>query len=733
MKSIRFKIIIGYILIALLAFLAAWHLYNKVIRVLVTQDTNSNPVYEKSSLTSIAISSLYQVDYYGNRLTHSYSPSNLKDYRKSLKKLNQDIDTLSRVMVTPSQSASLKEIVTLIERKERNISELTALYKKQSSDNIFQESIDKVVGEVKEDTIIVAKKEKFFKRLFKKQVADTITRSNKNDLTTALEIVRSDVIKRQEEGSGNIQRKLQSIIKNEQEISGHISLLINELNREATENALAEIAVRRATLHDAGRTVVVVGLLAVVIIILFLTMIMMDINKSQRYKRELEAARRRAEDLMRSRQKLLFNISHDIKAPLSSITGYLDLIEQTQYVRSMKLSASHIMDLLTNLLEYARLEQGKVVVTNSDVEIDCLVENIRSIFLPLASEKGISLVVKSPETGVVIETDAVRLRQIIMNLLSNAVKFTSVGEITLFYEVRDDQLHLTVQDSGCGIEQDKLSYIFGEFSRVNENCEGSGLGLAVVSSTVELLGGVIGVESSVGQGSLFSVAIPVCRCVRRDDLFLSKSINVLIIDDDKIQLTMCEAMLRKIWHHPLVANSVDEVLDKLSKEHIDVILSDRQMGQFSGEQLVKAIRAEGYLTPVVAVSASEPDALSETVFCDFLKKPFTIDELQQMMGVKLDLRSLREMMGDDKEAIDEIVNLFIQSTIENREELSKYLLVKDYVSIKQLCHKMLPMFMQFNIVKVSDLLREIDRNSAEEIDPLKIAYIIYKLNCFSLL
>lgn len=733
MKSIRFKIIVGYILIALLAFLAAWYLYDRVIRVLVTQDEKSDPVYEKSSLTSIAISSLYEVDYYGNRLTHSYSPSNLKDYRRALKKLNHDIDTLSRVMVTPSQSAALKEIVVLIGRKERNISELTLLYKKQSNDNVFQESIDKVVSEVKEDTIIVAKKEGFLKRIFKKQKADTITSSNKNDLTTALEIVRNDVVKRQEEGSGQIQNKLQSIIKTEQQISGHISLLINELNREATENALAEIALRRATLHDAGRTVVVVGLLAIVIIILFLTMIMMDINKSQRYKRELETARRRAEDLMLSRQRLLFNISHDIKAPLSSITGYLDLIEQTEYARSMKLSASHIMDLLTNLLEYARMEQGKVVVSNSDVDIDRLVDNIRSIFLPLASEKGISLIVKSSENGVLIETDAVRLRQIIMNLLSNAVKFTAVGEIVLSYEVEGEQLHIAVRDSGCGIEQDKLSTIFDEFSRVNENCEGSGLGLAVVSSTVELLGGEIDVESSVGHGSLFSVTIPIRRCVKRDDISFSKSLNVLIIDDDKLQLTMCEAMLRKIGHHPLVANSVEEVLCRLSEGSVDVILSDRQMGQFSGEQLVEAIRRKGYLTPVIAVSASEPDDLSRDIFCDFLKKPFTIEELKQMIGVRLDLRSLREMMGGDKEAIDEIVNLFIQSTVENREKLREYLTAKDYALIKQLCHKMLPMFMQFNITRISDMLKEIDRNDAEEIDSLKIAYIIYKLNCFSLL
>lgn len=728
----KFKIITGYLLTTLLVFLAAWYLYARVISVITAPNEESDPIYEKSALTSIAISSLYEVDYYGNRLMQSYNNANLKDYRKALKKLNVDIDSLGKVMTDKGQTDALKEIGVLIKNKEKNISELTSLYQKNSVDVFYQETIEKVINETQEDTIVA--KKGFFRRIgnaFKKQEIDTT--SHKKELITALELVQSDVSKRQEKSNSLIASKLQALVRTEQRISGQISLLINELNREATESSMQELNAKRVTLHDAGRIVAIVAILAVVMIVVFLTLIMMDINKSQRYKRALEAARRKAEELMLSRQALLFNISHDIKAPLSSITGYLDLIEQNDYAHSMKLSAGHIQDLLTNLLDYARMEQGKAVISNGVFNIDTLIETIHKIFIPLAAEKGLEFEVKSGGRGGFIETDEIRVRRIVMNLLSNAVKFTDKGKIVLFYEITDNQLYISVQDSGCGIEESKQQTIFDEFTRVDEGREGNGLGLAVVHGAVELLGGVISLESSVNEGSLFNVVLPVQCSDEQVEIVFAKALNLLIIDDDKLQLKMCEEMLRKLGHTVFVATNIEEVLEILSKTRIDVLLSDLQMGKESGLQLIREIREKGYLTPVVAVSGSEPDHYKENGFCDFLKKPFTLNELKQMIGIKIDIGSLREMMGDDKEAIHEIVQLFLDSTVENKELLCEFLKNRNYVAIKRLCHKMLPMFMQFKINDVAERLSEIDRNDAEKIDPLNVALIIYRLNCFSLL
>lgn len=730
--EMKFKIIAGYLLTTLLVFLAAWYLYARVISVIVASDEQDDPIYQKSALTSIAISSLYEVDYYGNRLMQSYNSANLKDYRKALKKLNVDIDRLSGVVTEKGQTDALKEIGALIKKKEKNISELTSLYQKNSVNLFYQETIEKVINETQEDSVV--EKKNFFRRIgnaFKKQKIDTTSR--KKELITALELVQSDVSRRQEVSNSLIANKLQALVRTEQRISSQISLLINELNREATESSMQELNDKRAALHRAGQIVAIVAVVAVVMIVVFLTLIMMDINKSQRYKRELEAARRKAEELMLSRQALLFNISHDIKAPLSSITGYLDLIEQNDYARSMKLSATHIQDLLTNLLDYARMEQGKAVVKNSVFNIDTLIETIHKIFIPLAAEKGLALEVKSNGGGEFIETDEIRVRRIVMNLLSNAVKFTDKGKISLTYEVTGDQLHIAVEDSGCGIELSKQETIFDEFTRVDEGREGNGLGLAVVHGAVELLGGAITLKSSVNEGSLFTVVFPIKRSERQVEISFTNPLNVLIIDDDKLQLKMCEEMLRNLGHTPFVATSIKKVLELLAKTEIDVLLTDLQMGKESGLQLVETVRRKGYLTPVVAVSGSDPDHFREHGFCDFLRKPFTLDELKGILGIKIDIGSLREMMGDDNDAIHEIVQLFLQSTVENKALLRESLENGDKASIKRLCHKMLPMFMQLKIDDVAELLSEIDRNDAECVEPLKVALIIYRLNCFSLL
>lgn len=708
-------------------FTAAWYLYNHVIQVVLTSDDSSNPVYEKSTLTSVAISSLYEVDYYGNRLMYSYSDINLKEYRSAIKKLNSDIDTLHSVMSSETQQVTLDEISRLLKKKEKNIKEITSLYKKHSSEVFFQESFDKVIEETAKDTVI---KQSFFKRIGKAftraQKMDTV--SQRSELVSAIELVKTDVAVKRAQSNAIIENKMQSIVLTEQMISGQISLLINELNREATDNSFHEINVKRALLHDSGRVIVIVGVVAVGVIILFLWIILMDVNKSQRYKRELEAARKRAEELMKSRQRLLFNISHDIKAPLCSITGYLDLIKEKEYAQSMKLSVDHIMDLLSNLLEYARMDTGKAVVNKSVFNIDEMVDAIHRIFIPLATEKKIALKINKNVSGVrYIDGDAVRIRQIIMNLMSNAVKFTDSGEVVLSYEVTYDQLHITVSDSGCGIEQDKQKVIFEEFTRVDEQCEGTGLGLAVVASAVELLGGTISLNSRVGQGSSFSVTLPVKRSVSQNELLLSKPLTVLMIDDDCLQLKMCEEMLRKIGHNIFTVSTMNELMQQLEQHNIDVVLTDINMGVLSGYDVARKIRDKGFLIPIIAVSAKE--SVEGDDFSNYLKKPFTLYELKQVLSLKIDITSLREMMGDDKQAVDEIVDMFVVSVKENFTIIEKCYRNREFAEIKKLCHKMLPMFMQFKINDIALLLREIDKSP--EIDIRKVLKLIYKLGLFS--
>lgn len=468
-----------------------------------------------------------------------------------------------------------------------------------------------------------------------------------------------------------------------------------------------------------------VAVVAVLIIALFLFFILKDIGRSSRYKRELEVARIRAEELMRSRHSMLLNISHDIKAPLCSITGYLDLMESSsdvnvhKWAEYMKISASYIMTLLTNLLEYARLEAGKSVAHISAFDMDAMVDDIVRIFTPLAKDKGLDLHRDNKKAVGFIASDAIRMRQIVMNLASNAIKFTDHGCVTIDYSLCDDNtLTVSVSDSGRGIAESKLSDIFDEFTTDanTEAVEGSGLGLAVVRGAVLLLGGTISVDSKQHQGSTFTILIPVKRADAQSKYTpeVISPLNIMVVDDDALQLRMMSEMMSHSGHTLHCASKLREASKIVASQKIDLVLTDLQMGAFSGYKLLQELRAQGYTMPVIAVSASERvnrSELKKAGFSDFLCKPFSLAKLNATVAhsaSRSDVSSIDELMGGDEDAVQEIMGLFIDATDENVRLLKTFLTNEASDDIRRLCHKMLPMFLQLHLTEIAQLLKEVD-------------------------
>lgn len=252
----------------------------------------------------------------------------------------------------------------------------------------------------------------------------------------------------------------------DQTINDRATLLLQKMNDENIRAALDEIGTRDRTLKRAGESVLGIALGALCIVLLFVALIFSDINKSKRYKQALEEARRKAEDLMENRQRLLLSISHDIRSPLNSIMGYVELLSSNpspdkvaRYTASMRYSSAHLMELLTNLLEYSRIETGKMTLDAAPFEVFPLFDQTLGMFVPSAERKGVSLVSDNrAEKGMYVKADAARIRQVLINLLSNAVKFTDRGSVTLSAVVRSGdgngaplRLEFAVSDTGCGI------------------------------------------------------------------------------------------------------------------------------------------------------------------------------------------------------------------------------------------------------------------------------------------
>ena len=403
---------------------------------------------------------------------------------------------------------------------------------------------------------------------------------------------------------------------------------------------------------------------------------MRDITRSNRYRRQLEEANKRAEDLLVAREKLMLAITHDFKAPLGSIMGYTELLSrltederQRFYLDNMKSSSEHLLKLVSDLLDFHRLDLNKAEVNRIVFNPAQLFEEIRVCFEPLTAAKGLVLQCHiAPELSEKYISDPLRIQQIVNNLLSNAVKFTQQGKITLTVGYNASKLTIAVADTGKGMASEDRERIFQEFTRLPgaQGEEGFGLGLSIVHKLVLLLEGTIDVQSTLGKGSCFTVVLPLFPVGKSivenkpfgsrikktskdtdaspeetdvspeetDAVPVMKVIRVLLIDDDKIQLNLTAAMLKQHGIDAVCCEQLEELIEQLRSSTFDVLLTDIQMPAINGFDLVKLLRAsnipQARNIPVIAVTArSEMDekALHEHGFAGCLHKPFTVKEL----------------------------------------------------------------------------------------------------------
>ena len=488
---------------------------------------------------------------------------------------------------------------------------------------------------------------------------------------------------------------------------------------------------------------------AVLLSAFFLILIMRDISRSNRYRQQLEVANKRAEDLLIAREKLMLAITHDFKAPLGSIMGYTELLSrltederQRFYLDNMKSSSEHLLKLVSDLLDFHRLDLNKAEVNRVTFNPSQLFDEIYVSFEPLTAAKGLALQCHvAPELNGGYISDPLRLRQIVNNLLSNAVKFTQKGEISLTAGYDSSKLTIAIADTGKGMASEDRERIFQEFTRLSgaQGEEGFGLGLSIVKKLVTLLEGTIDVQSTLGEGSCFTVVLPLypvgkslaeseapeCESSENESPYAPKQsaaippmkvIRVLLIDDDKIQLNLTAAMLKQHGIDAVCCEQLEQLIEQLRSSVFDVLLTDIQMPAINGFDLVKLLRAsnipQAKTIPVIAVTArSEMDkaALHEHGFAGCLHKPFTVKELlltvnegqlsadeahitEDMGTVGINFSALTAYSEDDPEAAYSIIHTFIEETGKNVERMQQALNEKEVDGIAAMAHKLLPLF-----------------------------------------
>ena len=804
MFSTSFKIVIGYILLVGL-LIGAFTYTMQQMNLLTTPTSLRDQLDHRRHITHRIISQLYDAESIGQTLR----TGNLNEYYhylKAMKEVNASIDTLETILTDTLQQARLDTVRTLLQNKQWNMYAVLEAMRNTPTDQIYQEQLDSLIAQ--QDSLLSTphirrkvithhnsytihhKKKGFFKRLadvfapgkedstqvsnvIQEEYTDTLDEvySPIDTISSMITGIQHKVFQTRQKETEMLNTRISSLRVIGSGLSQRVNQLLENIEHDEQEAARTKLMQEEEIRKEAAETMAKIAIAAFVLVLVFSIVIARDITRNNHYRRELEKAKSYAENLLVAREKLMLTITHDIKAPAGSIIGYIDLLirlvndrRQQFYLSNMKSSAQHLLALVTSLLDYHRLEAGKMDLHPVAFNPHELLTDIYNSFLPLAEKKQLQLDFKEelPET-LTLEGDPFRIRQIVENLLSNALKFTAAGGITLQAEYHGNQFVFSVSDTGCGMTASEQERIFKEFTRLSsaQGQEGFGLGLSITRKLVELLLGRIDIESAPGKGSTFKVSMPLPSIspkpapdTKEPVITLPKiHLRIAIIDDDRIQMHLTEAMLHNAEEEvkglkveTVCCEQPEELIEQLKSRTFDLVFTDIQMPAMNGFELLHHLRnqdfAQAQSIPVIAITArgdmNENDFLQKG-FAGMLQKPFNQSELKKVVKNALthltvsdnipdtspaqkeahetsthtdlpyNFSPLTAFSEDDPEAAKEILRTFAQETQKNMEKLQAAISNNDMEALCATAHKMLPTFLMIEAQKAIPLLKWLEQ------------------------
>ena len=403
--------------------------------------------------------------------------------------------------------------------------------------------------------------------------------------------------------------------------------------------------------------------IAVAIILLFLSYLTihreLKRNANEKKKREkligeLQVSDNKNKELIRLRRNLIQNVSHELRTPLTAIIGNAELVmqdkddaERIHHTEAIRESSGRMAFMINNLLEYFRLDNGKVTINSRPFKLNTIAETLEMEFTPLAEAKKLTLNVNSHAVEVVTG-DKNRILNIGSNLLSNAIKFTPKGTVVLNTTYRNGLFSLVVEDTGTGISEEKRDEIFKPFERLGNAVtqDGFGLGLSIVKQLVGLMKGSILLESVQGKGSRFTVTLPlpeaeqVADGTERIERRSVPDCSIILLDNDRVILDMMRGMLVQNGANCDACLTVGELTDKMRDKDYDLLITDLKMPEMNGYEVLELLRTSeignSRTIPVVAATAAGYITQEELVsqgFTAMLPKPFSIGELLDVIGM----------------------------------------------------------------------------------------------------
>ena len=629
------------------------------------------------------------------------------------------------------RSAADSTISSLLKEEQRNLKQLSDAMAGRPTQNYLQDKVKNLntgkdsilvhskapqTHEAKKTTVEVLKTRRgFFRRLadaFKKEHAETLSvkqdsnRAVIDSVTTPVNVAENvanileQIDKKEKVATQDHKQSINKEMEELKMVSAKLALRsakhlsdVHQREKDNMQEAIKKAMEARKHLLWQMELLAIVAFFAIGIMIWF---IWRDARKERIYRENLEAANEEIQRIMNQRERLLLTITHDIKAPAASISGFIDLMKAyvsnpqgLECLQNIKNSAAHLSHLVASLLDYHQLENGLMKVQPTSFSPAQLVaESVEGMKLR-AEEKGLEISFECKMKGMgtsdsqmkkeFFRADAFRIRQILDNLVSNAIKYTDRGCVTIQAQVSEilgkPTLTLSVKDTGKGMTDEEKQKVFQAFTRLKsaQGIEGTGLGLSITQELVSLLGGEIILHSTLGKGSTFIVTIPIEPAPKKEAQEMAPSEvkhdpshdsaqdkegqnsgshqvtdikkkpefanhKILILDDDKLQLQLLQEMLRRIvgdtWQ-VFACNHVMDALTTLHNEQPALMLMDIEMPEMNGMDMIAHIN-HTHMT-VVAMTAHDTSILEQLLkagFDDCLFKPFSMEKLSDILGIE---------------------------------------------------------------------------------------------------
>ena len=729
MFSTRIKILVGYALLAVVLVSATWMVYDNTRSLSAVNEASERLMARRDIVDSLVFTMLETAN--AERSVLLGDAGKWQRFDEALSSSAANAMRLRPLLMDTLKQQRLDSLITLLKAKRENTllvmkelnndcrdiyynNKLEALHSGRDSIVISPQTKER---HEQHETVyeVVKTKRGFFRRLgdaFRKQHTDTVsttrlthqpstaTINHRLNIADSVANVLAEIHSEQQRANDRKQNAISSRNRQLQRVSIQLTkrtwLLIEDIQSDE-HNALQRVVGKAMSSRRAMIVrIAVLGLLAILSAAILVVYILRDIKRERRDRQRIIEAKAETERIMQQRERLLLTITHDIKAPAASIAGFIDLLSEyvdqpkaVGYLQNISGSAKHLLQLVSALLDYHKLESGKAERHEVSFAPAVLISECVAQMQPLAMEKKLKLATDVQVTeSMLCRSDAFRIKQIVNNLVGNAIKYTDKGEVRVGVSIANRQLSISVKDTGCGMTPDELQTVFNAFTRLPgaQGKEGVGLGLTITREIVTLLGGEINVQSAKGKGSTFTVSLPV-KIVTNQGVQLSQlhqqsqqskqqlhqqsqrdsligaletsappkdksqhpTLSVVIVDDDRLQGQLLTEMLQRIEGISFNTNTTihaSEAIAIATESTPNIVFTDIEMPEMNGSEIMRRIRNNAEVqqrsctTKFVAMTAHEQSIMPQLRSDGFdacLFKPFSVQTLAaticQLTGV----------------------------------------------------------------------------------------------------